>query len=229
MKGRFSNEGRDYLVEKIVGLEVSARLPRTTRITHVFFQEKKEGEGSTQHIAVPIESVVDDEDLQLDDEATANIDIDTRVIETDPTWVSFSRPSQIEKSYKARKSSQIIIEKEETATGGNSNLFSTDDESHLGGVLAAADVSGKQDATNYNYIFANHFAAFNELIVIPKTKFGYHVIFEEILVLPKIGRSRLHLCKDGSPTTKALTGVDRETWQSDFERIRCEVVKGSLN
>jgi hypothetical protein len=136
-------------------------------------------------------------------------------------------------------------------------LVSTD-EPHLGGVLAAADVGGKQDATNYNSIFANRFAAFNELISILKTKFRCRVTFEETLVLPKVGRSRLHLCKDGSPrvikavglqrndrefvllevdasdgvkmlSTKVLTGVDSETWQSDFDRIRRGVVKSSLN
>ena len=257
VKGRSSNEGKDYLVEEIFGLELDVRLPKTTRISHVSFQEKDAGEGSTQHIAVPIEPVADDEDLQLDDEETASIDTGTRVIEAEPTWVSFSRPSQIEKSRRARKSSQITLEKEETDEGESSNLVSTD-EPHLGGVLAAADVGGKQDATNYNHIFANRFAAFNELISTLQTKFRCRVIFEETLVLPKVGRSRLHLCKDGSPrvikavglrcnggdfvllevdasdgvkmlSTKVLTGVDREKWQSDFERVRREVVKGSLN
>lgn len=257
VKGRFSNEGRDYLVEEIVGLEINARLPRTTRISHVSFQENEESDGGTKHIAIPTESVVDDEDLQLDDEETANVETGIRVIEADPTWVSFSRPSQIEKSRRTRKSSQTILEKEEATTGGNSHLVSTD-EPHLGGVLAAADVGGKQDATNYNHVFANRFAAFNGLVSILKTKFGCRVIFEETLVLPKVGRSRLHLCKDGSPrvikavglrrnggefvllevdasdgvkmlSTKVLTGVDRETWRSDFERIRRGVVKSSLN
>lgn len=257
VKGRFSNESRDYLVEEIVGLELDVRLPRTTRISHASFQEKEAGEGSTQHIAVPTEPVVDDEDLQLDDEETANIDTVTRVIEADPTWMSFSRPSQIEKSRRKRKNSQTILEKEGTDTGENSNLLSTD-EPHLGGVLAAADVGGKQDATNYNHIFANRFSAFNELISILKTKFRCRVIFEETLVLPQVGRSRLHLCKDGSPrvvkavglrrggrdfvllevdasdgvkmlSTKVLTGVDSETWRNDFERIRRGVVKSSLN
>lgn len=82
--------------------------------------------------------------------------------------------------------------------------------------------------------------------------------FEETLVLPKVGRSRLHLCKDGSPrvikavgvqrngsefvllevdasdgvkmlSTKVLSGVDSETWRNDFEKIRRGVVKSSLN
>src|SRR5699024_8858812 len=74
VKGRFSNEGRDYLVEEIVGLEINARLPRTTRISHASFQENEESDGGTKHIAIPTESDVDDEDLQLDDEETANID-----------------------------------------------------------------------------------------------------------------------------------------------------------
>ena len=30
-------------------------------------------------------------------------------------------------------------------------------------------------------------------------------------------------------STKVLTGVDRETWRSDFERIRSGVVRASLN
>lgn len=30
-------------------------------------------------------------------------------------------------------------------------------------------------------------------------------------------------------STKVLSGVDSETWRSDFERIRREVVKSSLN
>jgi len=257
VKGRSSNEGKDYLVEEIVGLELDVRLPRTTRISHASFQEKDAGEGTTQHIAVPTDPVVDDEELQLDDEETANVETDTRVIEADPTWMSFSRPSQIEKSRRTRKSSQTILEKEEATTDGNNNLVSTD-EPHLGGVLAAADVGGKQDATNYNHIFANRFTAFNELGSILKTKFRCSVLFEETLVLPKVGRSRLHLCKDGSPrvikavglqrngsefvllevdasdgvkmlSTKVLTGVDSETWRSDFERIRRGVVRASLN
>jgi hypothetical protein len=171
--------------------------------------------------------------------------------------VSFSRPSQIEKSRSSRKGGRVILEKEETDINGKSNVVSTD-EPHIGGLLAAADVGGKQDATNYNHIFANRFAAFNELISILKIKFRCHVIFEETLVLPKVGRSRLHLRKDGSPrvikavglcrsgrdfillevdasdgvkmlSTKVLTGVDRETWRSDFERIRSGVVRASLN
>uniref|UniRef100_UPI00402B05A4 TnsE, Tn7 transposition protein n=1 Tax=Thiopseudomonas alkaliphila TaxID=1697053 RepID=UPI00402B05A4 len=114
------------------------------------------------------------------------------------------------------------------------------------------------DATNYNHVFASRFAAFNELLSILKTKFRCRVIFEETLVLPKVGRSRLHLCKDGSPrvikavgvwrnasefillevdasdgvkmlSTKVLIGVNRETWQSDFERIRRGIVRNSLN
>ena len=170
---------------------------------------------------------------------------------------SGSRPSRIEKSRRARKSSQTILEKEEATTSENSNLVSTD-EPHLGGVLAAADVGGKQDATNYNSIFANRFAAFDELLSILKTKFACRVLFEETLVLPKVGRSRLHLCKDGSPrvikavgvqrngsefvllevdasdgvkmlSTKVLSGVDSETWRNDFEKIRRGVVKSSLN
>ena len=257
VKGRFSNESRDYLVEEIVGLEINAMLPSTTTISHASFQEKEESGGSTQHVAIPTESIVDDEDLQLDDEETANIDTDTRVIEAEPTWVSFSRPSQIEKSRSSRKGGRVILEKEETDINGKSNVVSTD-EPHIGGLLAAADVGGKQDATNYNHIFANRFAAFNELISILKIKFRCHVIFEETLVLPKVGRSRLHLRKDGSPrvikavglcrsgrdfillevdasdgvkmlSTKVLTGVDRETWRSDFERIRSGVVRASLN
>ncbi len=257
VKGRFSNEGRDYLVEEIVGLEIDARLPKTTQISHASFQEKEVGDGNSQHIAIPTESVVDDEDIQLDDEETTNMDTATRVIEAEPTWVSFSRPSQIEKPRKVMKSSQIILEKEEANIGGNSIFFGTD-EPHLGGALAAADVGGKQDATNYNRIFANRFAACNELISILKTKFRCRVVFEETLVLPKVGRSRLHLCKDGSPrvikavwlqcngsefvllevdasdwvkmlSTKVLTGVDREAWRNDFERIRRGVVKSSLN
>ncbi|AKX47328.1 transcriptional antiterminator [Thiopseudomonas alkaliphila] len=257
VKGRSSNEGKDYLVEEIVGLELDVRLPSTSRISHAFFQEKEAGEGSTQHIAVPREPVVDDEDLQLDDEETANVETGTRVIEADPTWMSFSRPSQIEKSRRARKSSQIFLEKEGMDIGKSSDLFSTA-EPHLGGVLAAADVGGKQDATNYNHVFASRFAAFNELLSILKTKFRCRVIFEETLVLPKVGRSRLHLCKDGSPrvikavgvwrnasefillevdasdgvkmlSTKVLIGVNRETWQSDFERIRRGIVRNSLN
>ncbi|MCV5830885.1 transcriptional antiterminator, partial [Escherichia coli] len=87
-----------------------------TAISHASFQEKEAGDGSTQHIAVSTESVVDDEHLQLDDEETANIDTDTRVIEAEPTWISFSRPSRIEKSRRARKSSQTILEKEEATT-----------------------------------------------------------------------------------------------------------------
>lgn len=257
VKGCSSNEEKDYLVEEIVGLELDVRLPKTTRISDVSFQEKEVGEGSTQHIAVPKEPVVDDEDLQLDDEETASVETGTRVIEADPTWMSFSRTSQIEKSRRARKSSQTLLEKEGTDTAESSNLLSTD-EPHLGGVLAAADVGGKQDATNYNHVFANRFAAFNELLSILKTKFRCRVIFEETLVLPKVGRSRLHLCKDGSPrvikavglrrngsefvllevdasdgvkmlSTKVLTGVDREAWQSDVERIRRGVVRASLN
>ncbi|MEZ2624998.1 Tn7-like element transposition protein TnsE [Paenalcaligenes hominis] len=257
VKGRSSNEGKDYLVEEIVGLELDVRLPRTTRISHASFQEKDTGEGSAQHIVVPTESVVDDEDLQLDDEETANVATGTRVIEVEPTWVSFSSPSRIEKSRRTRKGSQTILEKEDVTAEENSNLVSTD-EPHLGGVLAAVDVGGKQDATNYNRIFANRFAAFNELISILKIKFRCLVIFEETLVLPKVGRSRLHLCKDGSPrvikavglrrngsefvllevdasdgvkmlSTKVLTGVDREAWRNDFEKIRRGVVKSSLN
>ncbi len=255
VKGRSSNEGKDYLVEEIVGLELDVRLPRTTRISHASFQEKDAGEGSTQHIAVPTDPVVDDEDLQLDDEETANVETGIRVIEANPTWISFSRPSQIEKSRRTRKSSQTLLEK--ATTDGNSHLVSTD-EPYLGGVLAAVDVGGKQDETNYNRIFANRFAAFNELISILKNKFRCRVTFEETLVLPKVGRSRLYLCKDGSPrvikavglrrngsefvllevdasdgvkmlSTKVLTGVDGETWRSDFDRIRRGVVKSSLN
>lgn len=60
--------------------------------------------------------------------------------------MSFSRPSQIEISRRARKSSQTILEKEEATTDGNSNLVSTD-KLHLSSVLAAADVDGKQDTT----------------------------------------------------------------------------------
>ncbi|WP_434063690.1 Tn7-like element transposition protein TnsE [Paenalcaligenes faecalis] len=237
--------------------ELDVKLLRTTRISHASFQGKDAGEGSTQHIVVPIEPVVDDEDLQLDDEETANVEAGTRVIEAEPTWMSFRRPSQMEKSRRARKGSQTLLEKEGMDTSGNSNLFSTD-EPYLGGVLAATDVGGKQDATNYNRIFANRFAAFNELISSLKNKFRCRVTFEETLVFPKVGRSRLHLCKDGSPrvikavglrrnggefvllevdasdgvkmlSTKVLTGVDRETWRSDFERIRRGVVKSSLN
>lgn len=257
VKGRSSNEGKDYLVEEIVGLELEVKLPRTTRISHASFQEKDASEGSTQHIAVPTEPVVDDEDLQLDDEETANVETGTRVIEAEPTWMSFSRPSRIEISRRTRKSSQTSLEKEDFTAEENSNLVSSD-EPYLGGVLAAVDVGGKQDETNYNRIFANRFAAFNELISILKNKFKCRVTFEETLVLPKVGRSRLHLCKDGSPrvikavglqrngsefvllevdasdgvkmlSTKVLTGVERETWRSDFERIRSGVVKGSLN
>lgn len=119
VKGRFSNESRDYLVEEIVGLEINAVLPSTTTISHASFQEKEAGEGGTKHIVVPIEPVVDDEDLQLEDEETANIDTDTRVIEAEPTWVSFSSPSRIEKSRRTRKSSQTISEKEEATTVTN--------------------------------------------------------------------------------------------------------------
>ena len=257
VKGRTSNDGKHYLVEEIVGLEIDAKLPRTTRISHASFQEKEAGDGSAQCLAVSTEPVVDDEDLQLNDEETANIDTTTRVIETDPTWMSFSKPSQIEKSRKAQKSGQTISKKEEMGPVGNSNLVSTD-EPILGGVLAAVDVGGKQDATNYNQIFANRFEVFNELILVLKTKFGCRVVFEEILVLPKVGRSRLHMCKNDSPrvvkavglrcngseivlleldvsdgvkmlSTKILSGIDKETWQSDFERIRRRIVKNSLN
>ncbi len=106
--------------------------------------------------------------------------------------------------------------------------------------------------------FPNRFAAFDELLSILKTKFACRVLFEETLVLPKVGRSRLHLCKDGSPrvikavgvqrngsefvllevdasdgvkmlSTKVLSGVDSETWRNDFEKIRRGVVKSSLN
>lgn len=206
VKGRFSNEGKDYLVEEIVGLELDVRLPSTTRIMHASFQEKEAGEGGKQHIVVPIEAVVDDEDLQLDDEETANIDTDIRVIETDPTWVRFSKPSRIEKSRRTRKSSQTSLGTEEATTDGDSNLVSAA-EPHSGGTLAAVDVGGKQDETNYNSIFANRFAAFNELLSILKTKFACRVIFEKTLVLPKVGRSRLHLCKDGSPRVIKAVGL----------------------
>ncbi|WP_258553920.1 Tn7-like element transposition protein TnsE [Oligella ureolytica] len=96
------------------------------------------------------------------------------------------------------------------------------------------------------------------LIASARRIFECSVFFEETLVLPKVGRSRLHLCKDGSPrvikavglrrngsefvllevdtsdgvkmlSTKVLIGVDGETWRSDFERIRRGVVKSSLN
>lgn len=34
VKGRSSNEDKDYLVEEIVGLEINAMLPSTTAISH---------------------------------------------------------------------------------------------------------------------------------------------------------------------------------------------------
>ena len=257
VKGRVSNDGKNYLVVEIIGLEIDVKLPKTTQIIHDSFKEKEAGGGNIGRIVVPTEPIADDEELQLDDEATANIDTTTRVIEGDPTWMSFSKPSQIKKSRKAQKSGQTISKKEEMGPVGNSNLVSTD-EPILGGVLAAVDVGGKQDATNYNQIFANRFEVFNELILVLKTKFGCRVVFEEILVLLKVGRSRLHMCKNDSPrvvkavglrcngseivlleldvsdgvkmlSTKILSGIDKETWQSDFERIRRRIVKNSLN
>lgn len=41
VKGRSSNEDKDYLVEEIVGLEINAMLPSTTAISHASFQEKE--------------------------------------------------------------------------------------------------------------------------------------------------------------------------------------------
>lgn len=132
------------------------------------------------------------------------------------------------------------------------------DEPHLGGVLAAADVGGKQDATNYNSIFASRFAAFNELLSILKLNLHVGCFLKKpwfcqkldvadyicVRMVHKEWLKRVGLRRNGSEfvllevdasdgvkmlSTKVLTGVDSETWRNDFERIRRGVVKNSLN
>ncbi len=42
VKGRSSNEDKDYLVEEIVGLEINAMLPSTTAISHASFRKRRQ-------------------------------------------------------------------------------------------------------------------------------------------------------------------------------------------
>ena len=255
-RSSLSQEGINYLVEEIVGLEIDAKLPRSTKIIHTAFQELEDGEGPKQYPIIPTEEKTNDEDVELDDDLTADDSNTIRILEADRSWLRFSRPSYIIKQRSSKKRHQTPIEKS-NINNSNGALMSTD-EPHIGGALPAADLGGKQDETDYNQLFANRFAAVNYLIQVLQIKFQCQILSEETLALPKVGRSRLHLCKDGTPrvikairfrqndhdfvlievdasdavkmlSTKVLSNVNSEDWRYEFELIRRGVVANSLS
>lgn len=257
VKGRWSADGKDYLVEEIVGIELNVKLPATIVFIDPSLQETGAEQGTTQRLVLPIDNSVPDEELEIDDELAASDLGEVRVVEADSSWLKFSNPAEVTVTRKARKRNSVITAKEGDQNNSTSSSVSTD-EPHVGGVLPSVDVGGKQDASDYNHLFANRFIAFNCLVQLLEKKYSCQVLHEETLGLPKVGRSKLQLLRDGSPrvikavwlrrhgrelvllevdssdnvkmlSTKVLQGVDRDLWNDEFRRIRRGIMVGSLS
>lgn len=252
-KGKLDNTGKNFFVYEITTLDnLNHHVPSTVDFFHHTFSE-----GGCEKEIREIDGAAEQYEIySIDDDGTANSNNEHIIINTDRIKLGFANPFKTRKVF-CNKKQGIYAKRSENIDNIGSNEVSTDEGSSTG-ENPRADFSTTDDISDDGYLYANRFDKFiimlNQLSKIDT----FEVKPLKIQKLPKVGKYRRHILKNGTPrclapaeihykgsqyilleldksgltksiSTKLLMLKSPDEWKEDLCKIKELIVTGKLS